>query len=38
VVAAGVEQVQGFLIARPMPASDVRRWHAEWSAGNAPPA
>jgi EAL domain-containing protein (putative c-di-GMP-specific phosphodiesterase class I) len=33
--AIGIEQVQGFLIARPMAASDVAPWHRAWSAGSA---
>jgi EAL domain-containing protein (putative c-di-GMP-specific phosphodiesterase class I) len=36
-LAAGVEQAQGFLIARPMPASAVPAWHRAWMAGHAPP-
>jgi EAL domain-containing protein (putative c-di-GMP-specific phosphodiesterase class I) len=35
-LAAGVEQAQGFLIARPMPASGVAAWHESWRAGKAP--
>jgi EAL domain-containing protein (putative c-di-GMP-specific phosphodiesterase class I) len=29
----GVDEAQGFLIARPMPAAEVARWHGEWIAG-----
>jgi len=36
-LAAGIEQAQGFLIARPMPASAVPGWHQAWRAGHAPP-
>ena len=35
---AGVEQAQGFLIARPMPASAVAAWHRAWCAGETSPA
>ncbi len=34
-LAAGVEQAQGFLIARPMPAADVAGWHDAWRAGSS---
>jgi EAL domain-containing protein (putative c-di-GMP-specific phosphodiesterase class I) len=34
-VAAGVDVLQGFHIARPMPASQVIRWIDEWRAGLA---
>jgi EAL domain-containing protein (putative c-di-GMP-specific phosphodiesterase class I) len=37
-LAAGVEQAQGFLIAHPMPASAVAGWHESWRAGIAPSA
>jgi EAL domain-containing protein (putative c-di-GMP-specific phosphodiesterase class I) len=30
---AGVEQAQGFLIAQPMPASEVAAWHRAWCQG-----
>jgi EAL domain-containing protein (putative c-di-GMP-specific phosphodiesterase class I) len=36
--AAGVEQAQGYLIARPMPASDVPDWHRRWCASHARPS
>ena len=36
--ALGIEQAQGFLIARPMAARDVAGWHAAWCAPAPPPA
>jgi len=29
--AAGVDQAQGFLVGRPMPARDIPTWHASWT-------
>jgi EAL domain-containing protein (putative c-di-GMP-specific phosphodiesterase class I) len=37
-LAAGVEEAQGYLIARPMPAGDVARWHHAWQSGAVPGA
>jgi EAL domain-containing protein (putative c-di-GMP-specific phosphodiesterase class I) len=35
-LAAGVEQAQGFLIAQPMPPGAVRAWYQAWRAGHPP--
>ena len=35
--ASGIEQAQGFLIAKPMQASAVREWYQAWRASHVPP-
>jgi len=37
-LAAGVEQAQGFLIAQPLGAPEVADWHRDWCAGGPPAA
>jgi EAL domain-containing protein (putative c-di-GMP-specific phosphodiesterase class I) len=36
--ACGVDQIQGFLVARPLPAAAVALWHHDWCGRLSPTA